>query len=419
MRGRLISWGAIAKHLDRSTRTVQRWHSIYGLPVQRLGGDRGTVFTYVDKLDEWMRSRGSALADEPDEPTETAVAPLVPPGSPPIPRASRADSINDSGTDKARSAELVAHAYRSWKVVSYNNIRMITRHFREAIDLDPTNAAAFAGLSHALVAEGFWGIVNPSIVYTAAQAALQEALDIDPTLLEAMCAKAWLDMVLKRDWISARLTFDEILIADPSLTRAMVGRAMLCVAEGDPKAACILLQNAALQNPISAAAAALHCWCVYLAGDFAYVIDQTDEVRASGRVGPIVSAVEALASIQFDTSEASIQRIEPMAIDFPHYDVLQGALGYAYAINGHAPRAIQILDSLTGPGASGKYHAHYAIALILIGLNRTREAVVHLEQTYHEGSLWSFGFRSDPILAQLHSHPGFRQLMSQVSYYYP
>jgi hypothetical protein len=63
-----------------------------------------------------------------------------------------------------------------------------------------------------------------------------------------------------------------------------------------------------------------------------------------------------------------------------------------------------------------KKHNPYAIALVLIGLNQTQEAVKRLEQSYHEGSLWSLGFQSDPILAPLRNDPHFRQFLSKVSY---
>jgi hypothetical protein len=38
-----------------------------------------------------------------------------------------------------------------------------------------------------------------------------------------------------------------------------------------------------------------------------------------------------------------------------------------------------------------------------------------LEQSYREGSLWSLGFSSDPILAQLRNDPHYRLLLSKVS----
>jgi hypothetical protein len=44
---------------------------------------------------------------------------------------------------------------------------------------------------------------------TAAQSALQWALEIDSELPAAKCAAAWLKMTVTRDWQGARRDFDE------------------------------------------------------------------------------------------------------------------------------------------------------------------------------------------------------------------
>src|SRR5450755_2494667 len=51
---RLDSWKAIADHLGREVRTIQRWERDRGLPVHRVPGDRGGVFAYTAELDRWL-----------------------------------------------------------------------------------------------------------------------------------------------------------------------------------------------------------------------------------------------------------------------------------------------------------------------------------------------------------------------------
>jgi TolB-like protein len=54
---RLDSWKAIARHLGRDIRSVQRWERERGLPVHRVpGGKGGAVFAYQGELDRWLRS---------------------------------------------------------------------------------------------------------------------------------------------------------------------------------------------------------------------------------------------------------------------------------------------------------------------------------------------------------------------------
>jgi phage terminase Nu1 subunit (DNA packaging protein) len=51
---RLDSWKSIAEYLERSTRTVQRWHAYHGLPVHHFGGSKGSVFGYAEEIDHWL-----------------------------------------------------------------------------------------------------------------------------------------------------------------------------------------------------------------------------------------------------------------------------------------------------------------------------------------------------------------------------
>ena len=54
---RLDTWKSIAQYLGRSCRTIQRWHSRYGLPIRHLGGESSSVFAYAHELDEWLKER--------------------------------------------------------------------------------------------------------------------------------------------------------------------------------------------------------------------------------------------------------------------------------------------------------------------------------------------------------------------------
>jgi tetratricopeptide (TPR) repeat protein len=419
LQNRLDGWKSIARHFGRSCRTVQRWHAEFGLPIRRLGGNKGSVFAYAEELDLWMRDRGLALKVKHPE-NSSAMLPTSPLG--------RKDSVQPNNIlddslipslAKARSAGLVALAYKMWEALSYSNLSAIARLFREAMDLDPGNAGAFAGLSIALIAQGIWGLVHTPDAYTSAQAALQRALEIDPELPEAKCAEAWFKMVSERDWQGARRGFDEALKHKPATSRAMVGRALLYIAEERLQEASRLLQETAQQYPLSSSMSTWYCWNEYLADDYANAIHQIEQYRASGRHGPIVAAIEALAYIQLDEPGAQIERIEALATDYRHHDIVRGALGYAYAIAGQDQKSREILDAMTRPGKRNDSREPYAAALVLIGLNENQEAVKRLEQSYHEGSLWSLGFPSDPILASLRNDPHYQRFISKVSYPVP
>jgi predicted Zn-dependent protease len=191
---------------------------------------------------------------------------------------------------------------------------------------------------------------------------------------------------------------------------------MLHIAEGSPKEASGLLLEVAQHNALSSLAMALYFWSQYLSREYANVILQIEQAKASGQYGLVFDAVEALASIQLEDSDAQIERIEAMAADSPRDDVVLGALGYVYSTTGQRLRASEILDAMTYRETHEQGHEPYARAIILVGLNEPQRAVQLLEQSYREGSLWSLGFLSDPILDKLRDDPHYQLFLSKFSY---
>lgn len=73
---RLVSWKAIANHLQRSVRTARRWEAQEGLPVHRhMHPAQGRVYAYRNELDAWLEKRrcGPRAGDNPRPGVQTAL----------------------------------------------------------------------------------------------------------------------------------------------------------------------------------------------------------------------------------------------------------------------------------------------------------------------------------------------------------
>ena len=81
----LEGWKAIADHLNKTERTVQRWEKAKALPVRRLKSasseDQGRVFAYKTELDAWWQEK----LTRPDEPSDLTPDPDRPPDHSPQP----------------------------------------------------------------------------------------------------------------------------------------------------------------------------------------------------------------------------------------------------------------------------------------------------------------------------------------------
>lgn len=410
-RKRLDSWKSIAEYLGRSCRTVQRWHREYNLPARRLGGSTGAIFAYSDELDSWLSSRGPG----PEEPAPES-------GWPP-----QADDVSDSAGlqsgeqhlhgsliphwARTRSARLTSLAWKMTEEIP-DDPDIVVRLFREAIDLDRNNASAHAGWATLLVVQGWFGRMRLAVAYKCAQASVDHALQLDSELPQVKSAAALLKIIVTREWQDARRLIEQALAPDGSWGAALRAKALLHIAEGDLSGAAELSRKAAGPHPLSISGTGVYFWSKYLAHDFEKAFDEIEEARASGRAWPFLDAVEALVLTQLWDRSAYIERIQALAASRPNSAVVRGALGYLYGMMGRTAQAREIAVALSSMESAKQ--DDYAIALVLIGLGDTEEAVSRLEQSFRQGALWSLGFQSDPILASLRGNPEFDAFMNKL-----
>lgn len=413
---RLDSWKSIAQYLGRSSRTVQRWHSEYGFPVHHLGGSKGSIFAFTDEMDDWLRKRSQPENEEIYEPRKLPWHNETLSQSPKIQKPESSGSNSLFALQISHHPDLVMRANRMCQNLSVATLSTIAKLYRQAVEEDPDNARAYAGLSMILIAEGVLGAVHPATAYSGASEALRQSLEIDPSLPEAECATAWFKMIVKRDWNGARHNFDAVISQHPNYLNVLIGRALLYIAEGCFPKALDLLHEVSRQNPLNTSAMILVSWCNYLTRQYEQALVQAALVREVGHTGAIIDAIEALASVQLEGPNGRIRRMRLLATDSPHHSVLQGVLGYAYAISGQADKARDVLDDLTKFGTRTRAHSAYASALTLIGLGEKQKAVEWLKQSYLSGSLWSLGFLADPILASLGNEPYYKSFFSNISY---
>jgi tetratricopeptide (TPR) repeat protein len=374
---RLDSWKSIAEYLKRSPRTVQRWHAAFGLPVHHFGGRKGPVFSYSEELDAWLLG----FIEETEE--------------------GDGGSGDLMAARKRRSAELRAQADELWELRAEENLGTIANLYRGAIDQNPANALAFIGMANSIILSALTGSMRCSAAYPRAAEAVERAHRLGFEGLEARCAGAWLQLVYERNWKRAREGFDEVLRQQPTSSYALTGRALLYLAEENPGRAVCLLQEAWGLNTFASASNGFLPWAQYLAGDYEQALETVAYAKFSGDAGSMNSIVDMLATIQNGSTTSNFKRLEEIAAAHPGSPVIQGAMGYVYASSDQAGRARETLHNLQ----RARGGSQYALALVLAGLNERHQAISCMEESYADGSIWSLGFRVDPILQPLRDDP--------------
>lgn len=90
------------------------------------------------------------------------------------------------------------------------------QYFREAIDIDPTYAMAYVGLSDAYSARSFMQHTPPQESSAKARAAVEKALELDDTIGEAHAILAWLKFTYDWDWTGPEEDFRRAIELSPN-----------------------------------------------------------------------------------------------------------------------------------------------------------------------------------------------------------
>ena len=124
---------------------------------------------------------------EPSDPGRPVLLHMLPSQSKPVERVE--DFRSSSGSRESRSSELTSRGYKMLETFSNIDFSAMIRLFRDAIDLDPGNAKALAGLSLALIVGKLLGDLNTPMGAASTEDALRCALETDPDSLEATCSQ--------------------------------------------------------------------------------------------------------------------------------------------------------------------------------------------------------------------------------------
>jgi TolB-like protein/Flp pilus assembly protein TadD len=123
-------------------------------------------------------------------------------------------------------------------------------YFQEAISVDSSYAAAYAGLAEALVSEARSGGGNAADPATQALASAQRAIQLDPDNGDAYAALGLIE-ITKRDWTAAGRDLKKAIQLSPGNSFAELQYAIYIDAVGQPQEAVTHMRQALRLDPLS------------------------------------------------------------------------------------------------------------------------------------------------------------------------
>ena len=282
-------------------------------------------------------------------------------------------------------------------------------YFRQAIDLDPSYALAYAGLADAHFSTLASAPTSKEFLLQA-RAAAQKAIEIDDTLAEAHAELGFIVFWHDWDWGEAENHLRRALELDPNNADAHLFYAHVLSNTGRHEESLAQVKRARELDPLNLRINALE-------GQFLIHAGRTDEALTRLRETLTMDPNYFLARLYSLSayiekgmySEAISEARKAREISEARSTYAEAFLGYALAKSGRRAEARSVIDAILRSSAD-PYH----IALIHNGLGEPNEALASLEQAYTQRSPGMVFLKAEPKWNNLRSNPRFRDLLRRL-----
>ena len=421
---RLESWKEIAAHLNRTVRTVQRWEREQGLPVHRLQHNKlASVFAYVEELDRWWENRRVAL--EATDQEESVRAPELAPdrwrrwipigvvalvvmsvGAAWLLNAGRGASIQESD-------RLYAAGRQRWNQRTPTAFREALVIFRQAIDANPANARAFAGLADTYSLLEAFGVMSRADALPAARDAAMRAVEIGPDLAEPHTSLSFV-LWTENDRVAAFREIERAIAIDPRYATAQHWHALYLQDSGRYADAVEAGRRARVIDPTS----------TIIASDLALML------RNAGRDAEAIALLEGLVASHPRFADANNQLAEMYRLQGRYAAATEqitkavqngdsraatlSRLGYLHARNGDRRHAVAAVERLGLMRDRGEHVPPVAMAEALVAAGDLDSAFTLIERALDAGERWPENVANADVFEELRRDGRWRGLAPRI-----
>jgi eukaryotic-like serine/threonine-protein kinase len=303
-----------------------------------------------------------------------------------------------------------------WNERTKGSIDRAIAYFLQAIERDPSYAAAHSGLADCYLSLGFSfdvGSVPPRDAIPKAKAAALKALALDESLAEAHNSLAYAKLNYDWDWPGAEAEFRRALALNPGSAEAhhwyahwLVSRGMLDESLAESERALALDQL----NPIIN----VHLgWNYFFARQYDKAVTQLNKtVQIDPNYG-LAYWYRGLAYEQLQRYDEALTDMRRGAALLQGNVVVSADIGHVHAASGQRGEAERVIEMLQKEAAQ-RYVSPFEIALIYVALGETDRAFAWLDKAYQDRSDLLVYLDVEPRLDPVRSDPRFKELATKV-----
>ncbi|MFY9725753.1 MAG: winged helix-turn-helix domain-containing protein [Bryobacteraceae bacterium] len=287
-------------------------------------------------------------------------------------------------------------------------------YFERAIRIDPSAAAAWAGLADCYNTQAAeQGAPSQEELFSMATAAAVRALEIDPNLGQAHASLGYTYLVHGWDWAGAKRELDRAVELNPNDASAHDWLSHYFIAMRQFDASLAHSKTALEIDPLNPLRRAHMVWHLLLSRRYEDVISQGQRLLQEA---PALTGVLSFLGKAYERTGMLTDAIATLqkAVDAEHGDpVALGDLGHAYAVAGQHDKAQAILEQLLARSQRG-FLSPEILANIYCGLGDRERAMDWLEKAYAARAPGLVYVGVDAVYDPLRSEARFQALLHKM-----
>ena len=300
------------------------------------------------------------------------------------------------------------------KATKSNHERSIS-YFRQAIELDPNYALAYAGISDAYRGLTVGGEMPSGEMMPKAEAAAQTAIELDDRLAEAHANLGHIYFWYNWDWNAAEKEYQRALELDSNSPDSLQSYAHLLSALGRHTEALAKIKRARELDPLDLRVNSIEGMLLYYAGQTDEAIarlQKTLELDPNYRLPNMFAARAFIEKGMFAEAISATNKAREISPDSSE-PISYGT--YALAKSGKRAEAKAALDGLLKLSET-RFVPPYSIALIYNALEEKEKALDYLEKGFAEKDVRMVWLKVEPKWNNLRREQRFIDLMRRMSF---
>jgi len=311
---------------------------------------------------------------------------------------------------EAHEAYLKGRYY--WNKRTADGMQNAEHYFQQAIDSDPTYAAAYSGLADCNSGLTWHGFKSPADALPKAYAAARKAVEIDPESAEA---HASLGLVLSHnwEWAGAESEFRRALELDPQYANAHHWYGDYLSIKRRHYEALAEARRALELDPLNLMIGSWVALRYYQARDYSRAIEQARnavELDSNFAAAHLLLGEGYVQAGSRSEGVSELKRAASLSGDSPLY---KAQVAVALAAAGQKHEALRIAHELETISRK-RYVSPYGLAQIYAALNNKEDAFKWLQAAYGDRAVWMGYLAVDPIFDRYRSDHRFQELLQRI-----